>query len=471
MSYPRDLLGHGAHPPDPRWPGDAAIVLQIVVNYEEGGERCLLHGDTESEAFLSEIPAAGPWGGRRHWNMETIYDYGARAGFWRLHRILTERAMPATCFGVAMALARAPEAVTAMQEAGWEIASHGLRWIDYGNHGIAAERADMEAAIALHEAVAGAAPRGWYTGRCSANTVFLAAETGRFTYVADSYADELPYWQQTPTGPQLIVPYTLDANDARFSTAPGFSDPEHFTHYLCMAFDRLYAEGVQGRPVIMNLGLHCRLAGRPARAEALARFLDYVRQHDRVWVATRLEIAEHWAQHFPAPSGLLPSTLDRAAFVATYGGIFEHSPWIAEEAWTFGIGGAQDTATGLHAALRTRFRLASPERRLAVLRAHPDLAGRLAEARRLTPESMAEQASAGLDTLTDGERARFQELNAAYTARFGFPFIMAVKGRTKAEILAAFEARLGNDAETEFATACTEVERIARLRLDAALSP
>ncbi|MEM9762898.1 MAG: allantoinase PuuE [Pseudomonadota bacterium] len=472
MPYPRDLLGHGATPPDPAWPGGARVALQVVLNFEEGGERCLLHGDGESEAFLSEIPGAEPWAGRRHWNMETIYDYGARVGFWRLHRLLTERGVPVTVFAVTSAIARAPAQVAAMQEAGWEIACHGMKWIDYANHGRDAEKAEMAAAVRLHQAVTGAPPKGWYTGRCSVNTVDLAAELGGFTYAADSYADELPYWQPTPSGPQLVVPYTLDANDMRIGTSPGFSTPEQFEAYLRGTFDRLWAEGGDGRPAMMSVGLHCRLAGRPGRAAALARFLDHVAAHEGVWMATRLEIAEHWARLHPArDAGQPPSAMDRAAFVAAFGGVFEHSPWIAEEAWDFGIGPAMDTAPGLHAALRTRFRLADPARRRAVLEAHPDLAGKLASARMLTAESAKEQAGAGLDALTEAEKARFTALNDAYRARFGHPFIMAVKGRGKAEILAAFEARLANEAAAELETACAEVEKIARFRLEELLGP
>ncbi|MEM9784165.1 MAG: 2-oxo-4-hydroxy-4-carboxy-5-ureidoimidazoline decarboxylase, partial [Pseudomonadota bacterium] len=239
--------------------------------------------------------------------------------------------------------------------------------------------------------------------------------------------------------------------------------------YLRDSFDMLYAEGAAGSPKMMSIGLHCRLAGRPGRAAALQRFLDHAQGHEGVWFARRIDIAEHWHRHHPPPDRPAPSRLDREAFVATYGGVFEHSAWIAERAYDEGLGAANDTALGLHAAMTTQFRLASEAERMAVLRAHPDLAGRLAAAARLTPDSAAEQAGAGLDALTDAERARFGELNAAYGARFGFPFIMAVKGRSKAEILAAFEARLDNDAATECAAACAEVETIARLRLAALL--
>ncbi|TCP41850.1 allantoinase PuuE [Rhodovulum marinum] len=463
--YPRDLRGYGPTPPDPKWPGGARLALQFVINYEEGGENCLLHGDEASEAFLSEIVGAAAWQGQRHWNMETIYDYGARAGFWRLHRMFTERAMPVTVYGVATALARGPEQVAAMQAAGWEIASHGLKWIEYKDYSEADERAHMEEAKRLHVAVTGAAPRGWYTGRCSMQTVRLAAEDGGFEYVADSYADELPFWMRVGDRHQLVVPYTLDANDMRFATPQGFNSGDQFFAYLKDSFDLLLEEGRAGAPKMMSVGLHCRLVGRPGRAQALKRFLDYVAGHEDVWVARRIDIARHWAATHPPQALDRPSEMDCEAFVARFGGVFEHSPWIAEEAHGLELGPAHDCALGVHNALARIFRMAPPEKRLDVLKAHPDLAGKLAEARRLTPESTAEQASAGLDALTDAERARFQDLNARYTGRFGFPFIIAVRDHDKASILAAFERRLENDAETEFAEACAQVERIALHRL------
>ena len=463
--YPRDMIGHGAAPPDPRWPGDARIAVQIVVNYEEGGENCLLHGDPASEAFLSEIVGAEAWPGQRHWNMESLYEYGARAGFWRLHRLLTARGIPATVFGVATALARGPAQVAAMQAAGWEIASHGLKWIEHAGLPEAEERAQIAEAIRLHEEVTGARPRGWYTGRCSMNTVRLAAEAG-MEYIADSYADDLPYWLRIAERDQLIVPYTLDANDMRFATPQGFNSGAQFEAYLRDSFDMLYAEGRAGAAKMMSVGLHCRLAGRPGRAAALARFLDYAAGHDGVWFARRIDIARHWAATHPPAAQERPSEMDRARFVERFGGVFEHSPWIAEGAWALELGPAHDTAAGLHNALARVFRAAPQERRLEVLRAHPDLAGKLARARRLTEESTAEQASAGLDALTDDERARFTRLNAAYTEKHGFPFIIAVRDHDKPSILAAFERRLGNDSATEIAEACAQVERIARLRLD-----
>ncbi|WP_075292434.1 allantoinase PuuE [Pararhizobium arenae] len=466
MRYIRDMHGYGAAPPVAAWPNGARIAVQIVVNYEEGGENCVLHGDAASEAFLSEIVGAQPWAGQRHWNMESIYEYGARAGFWRLHRLLTERDIPVTVYGVATALQRSPAQVAAMQEAGWEIASHGLKWVEHKDMDRETERASIAEAIRLHTAVTGERPRGWYTGRCSENTVDLIAEEGGFAYVSDSYADDLPYWHAHGGRQQLVVPYTLDTNDMRFATAQGFNSGQQFFDYLKDTFDLLYAEGAAGQPKMMNIGLHCRLAGRPGRAMALARFLDYVRSHDQVWLARRIEIAEHWAKtHPPQANDNRPSCLAENEFVDRFGGVFEHSEWIARRAHAGELGAANDTAIGLHAALAGVFRAATEEERLGVLNAHPDLAGKLALAKRLTESSTHEQASAGLDALTDAERARFTTLNDNYVSTFGFPFIMAVKGRSKDEILAAFESRIANDRETEFDTACRQVERIALLRL------
>jgi putative urate catabolism protein len=298
--YPRDLVGYGRTPPHPRWPSDAHVAVQFVINYEEGGENSILHGDAASEAFLSEIVGAQPWPGQRHMNMESIYEFGSRAGFWRLWRLFTERAMPVTVFAVATALARNREAAAAMQEAGWEIASHGLKWIDYKDFSKDDERAHVLEAIRVHTDVTGERPLGMYQGRTSERTLDIVMEEGGFLYSADSYADELPYWVRGPRGPQLIVPYTLDANDMRFATPQGFNSGDQFFAYLKDSFDVLYAEGKRGQPKMMSVGLHCRLVGRPGRAAALARFLDYVQAHDRVWVPTRLDIARHWiAQHPP----------------------------------------------------------------------------------------------------------------------------------------------------------------------------
>ncbi|WGV14693.1 allantoinase PuuE [Fuscovulum ytuae] len=463
--YPRDFRGHGPTPPDAKWPGGAKIAISLVLNYEEGGENNLLHGDAQSEAFLSDIAGAQPWPGMRHWNMESLYDYGARAGFWRLHRLFTERGLPVTIYGVTSALARNPEQVAAMKSAGWEIASHGLKWVDHRDMPEDAERAQIAESFRLHEEVVGAPPRGWYTGRCSMNTVRLTAETARLDWISDTYDDDLPYWLELGDRDQLVIPYTLEANDMRFATAPGYIEGEQFFTYLRDSFDTLYAEGLDGRAKMFSIGLHCRLIGRPGKIAGLKRFLDYAQEHDGVWFARRIDIARHWAATHPHRRIERPSQMTRERFVTRFGGIFEHSPWIAEGAWSLELGPAHDCATGLHNALTRIFRSAPRDQRLAVLRAHPDLAGKLAAAKRLTPESTAEQASAALDALTDDERTRFQRLNADYVATHGFPFIIAVRDNTKASILQAFETRIGNDSDTEFATACAQVERIAELRL------
>ncbi len=299
VSYPRDMKGYGRAIPDPKWPGGAYVAVQFVLNYEEGGENNILHGDAASEAFLSEIVGAQPWPGQRHWNMESIYEYGARAGFWRLWRMFTSARIPLTIYGVATALERSPDQTSAMKEAGWEIASHGLKWIEYRDFTEAAERADLNEAIRLHTRLLGERPLGWYTGRCSVNTTKLVMEEGGFLYSSDSYADDLPYWIDRPQGGKhLIIPYTLDANDMRFATAQGFNSGEQFFAYLKDSFDCLYEEGRRGSPKMMSVGLHCRLAGRPGRALALKRFLDHVAAHEHVWLARRIDIARHWHKYF-----------------------------------------------------------------------------------------------------------------------------------------------------------------------------
>ncbi|MGH1484450.1 MAG: allantoinase PuuE [Geminicoccales bacterium] len=470
LRYPRDLHGYGASAPDPKWPHGAKIAVQFVLNYEEGGENCVLHGDTASEAFLSEVVGAQPWQGQRHWNMESMYEYGARAGFWRLHRLFIELAVPVTVYGVATALARSPAQVEAMQAAGWEIASHGLKWIEYKDFSPEDERAHLLEAVRLHTEVTGERPLGWYTGRCSEQTVDLVAEEGGFLYVADSYADDLPYWHRAHKRDQLIVPYTLDANDMRFATPQGFNAGDQFFSYLKDSFDALYAEGQAGMPKMLSIGLHCRLIGRPGRVQALRRFIEYVKAHNDVWLARRVDIAHHWHEHHPPRVDRpRPSAMDRRSFVEVFGGVFEHSPWIAEGAFALELGPAHDSAAGLHNALARVFRKADDQERLGVLTAHPDLAGKLAAAKRLTTESTEEQAGAGLDQLTDEERAAFTDLNDAYVRKNGFPFIIAVRDHDKASILEAFQRRLNHDRETEFAEACRQVERIARLRLEAML--
>jgi OHCU decarboxylase len=462
--YPRDLAGYGRNPPHPHWPGKARIAVQFVINYEEGAENNVLHGDAASEAFLSEIVGAAPWPGQRHMNMESIYEYGPRAGYWRLWRMFTERDMPVTVFAVASALQRYPEIVASMQEAGWEIATHGLKWIDYRDVPAEKERADIIEAIRIQRKLTGERPLGFYQGRSSERTTPLMMEEGGFLYSADSYADELPYWLSGPKGPQLRVPYTLDANDMRFATPQGFNSGDQFFAYLKDSFDTLYAEG-ETAPKMMSIGLHCRLVGRPGRAAALARFLDYVKSHDAIWVATRLDIARHWIRHHPPAGGYRPSAVPKGLFVEVFGRIWENAPWVAEATWEAGITAAHDNAATLHAAMVKVLRTNSPERLKNLLLGHPDLAGKLAAAGEMTAESVGEQASAGLDRLTTDERVRFTALNEAYKARFGIPFIMAVAGASKDAILESFETRLKSTPEAEFETALGQVEKISLLRL------
>jgi putative urate catabolism protein len=309
-NYPRDLAGYGRNPPHPHWPGQARIALQFVLNYEEGGENSVLHGDPASETFLSEIIGAQAFP-TRHMSMESLYEYGSRAGLWRLLRMFEERGLPLTVFGVAMALKRNPEAVAAFRELGHEIACHGLRWISYQDVDEDTERAHMREAVEIIRELTGAAPQGWYTGRDSPNTRRLVVEHGGFTYDADYYGDDLPFWQRVEylgadgepaVKPHLVVPYTLDTNDMRFAAMQGFNSGSQFFDYLKDAFDVLYAEGDPNglnRPKMLSIGLHCRLAGRPGRAAALARFLDYVQQHNHVWVARRIDIANHWHSWHP----------------------------------------------------------------------------------------------------------------------------------------------------------------------------
>ena len=309
-NYPRDLIGYGPKPPHAQWPNKARIALQFVLNYEEGAENSVLHGDAGSETFLSEIIGAASFS-NRHMSMESLYEYGSRAGLWRLLRMFEERKLPLTIFGVSMALKRHPEAVAAFKELGHEIACHGLRWITYQNMDEATERAHMKEAVEIIREMTGSAPLGWYTGRDSPQTRKLVMEHGGFRYDSDYYGDDLPFWQKVDftnqdglsvSEPQLILPYTLDTNDMRFAAAQGFNSGTQFFDYLKDAFDVLYAEGDPNglnQPKMLNIGLHCRIVGRPARAASLARFLDYVQSHDNVWITRRIDIAEHWRKVHP----------------------------------------------------------------------------------------------------------------------------------------------------------------------------
>jgi len=305
--YPRDLIGYGPRPPHPHWPGDARIAVQFVLNYEEGAENCVLDGDEASETFLSEMTPAQAFP-NRHMSMESLYEYGSRAGVWRVLRAFERRGLPLTVFGVARAMQRNPEATAAFLELGHEIACHGLRWQSYQLVDEETERAHMRAAIDILTELTGTRPLGWYTGRDSPQTRRLVVEAGGFTYDSDSYADDLPYWVRVPKGPggqtvdHLVVPYTLDTNDMRFSSPAGFPSGEQFFAHLRDAFDVLYAEGVEGAPKMLSVGLHCRLVGRPARLASLERFLDHVQAHEKVWITRRIDIANHWRATHPANS-------------------------------------------------------------------------------------------------------------------------------------------------------------------------
>ena len=297
-AYPRDLKGHGAAPPQADWPGGARIALQFVINYEEGGENCILHGDATSEAFLSEIIGAKAREGVRHMSMESIYEYGSRVGVWRLFDLFKSRDIPVTVFAVAMALERHLDVAEAALKNGFEICSHGYRWIDYQYVPEDIEREHMNIAIEIQKRITGARPLGWYTGRTSPNTRHLVADEGGFLYDADDYSDDLPFWSTVSNTPHLVVPYTLDANDMRFGSAQGFNAGNQFFNYLKDSFDTLHEEGAQ-TPRMMSVGLHCRIAGRPGRFAALKRFVDYARSHDDVWFCRRIDIARHWRDRHP----------------------------------------------------------------------------------------------------------------------------------------------------------------------------
>lgn len=442
MVYPRDMVGYGAKPPALNFPNKAKIAVQFVVNYEEGGENNILHGDKGSEAFLSEIIGAESWIAQRHMNMESIYEYGARAGFWRVLELFKAYKMPVTAFAIATALQRSPLQTKAMIEAGWEMATHGLKWINYRDFSYDEERAHIEAAVRLHEQCTGTKPLGIYQGRTSEHTVQITKDMGCFLYSADSYADDVPYWSDG----QIMMPYTLDANDMRFATNQGFNTGEQFYTYLKDSFDCLYAEGGK----MMSVGLHLRLVGRPGRFQALKKFVDYVTSHQDVWVATRADIATHFAREIP------DEKMNKPAFIARFSDIYEHTPQIAER--VYGYSG------NLHEAMSEAMNAMTRDEKLALIRAHPDLAGKLAV---LTPDSAKEQQGAGLDRLSPAEFSRFTALNDAYKTKFGFPFIFAVKGKTKDDILKSFETRIHHDAESEFAECLRQIDKIAGFRLEA----
>ena len=292
----RDLIGYGSNLPKVEWPNKARIAVQIVLNYEEGAENCVLNGDKNSEVFLSEIIGAQPIKGR-HMNMESLYEYGSRVGFWRLHNLFQEKKIPITIFGVGMALEKNPEICKAIIEADYEVASHGWRWIDYQNIKKSEEKKHMQLAIKAHTKIFGKRPDGWYTGRCSPNTRDLVMEDDGFLYDSDSYSDDLPYWESRNKKKQLIIPYTLDNNDMRFATNQGFNTGDHFYSYLKDSFDALYEEG-RTNPKMMSVGLHCRIIGKPGRIQSLKKFLDYIQKHEDIWICKRVDIAKHWIKNY-----------------------------------------------------------------------------------------------------------------------------------------------------------------------------
>ncbi len=359
MIYERNMRGYGQHVPDAKWPGGAKIAVQFVLNYEEGGENCILHGDAASEAFLSDIPGAAQWPGQRHWNMESLYEYGARAGFWRLHRLFTGAGIPLTIYGVATALARSPEQVHAMKTAGWEIASHGLKWVEHKDMAEAEERQAIAEAVSLHTEIVGERPRGWYTGRCSINTVRLVAEEGGFDYISDTYDDDLPHWIEVGDRDQLIIPYTLEANDMRFATAPGYITGEQFFQYLKDSFDVLYAEGEQGHAKMLSIGLHCRLIGRPGKLAGLQRFIDYIQGFEDVWRPRRIDIAEHWSATHPNKRVPKVSDMTDEDFIERFGSLAADIPGLVERAAGLERGPAHDCVIGMHSLLCRALRLMS----------------------------------------------------------------------------------------------------------------
>ena len=464
--YPRNLIGHYGNQQKISWPNNAKIAIQFVVNYEEGGENCILHGDQQSEAFLSEIIGAQPWNNQRHWNMESIYDYGARAGFWRLKDLFTEASIPVTVYGVATALARSPDQMLAMQNAGWEIASHGYKWIDYKDFHRDDEAEQIKMAIELHQQVTGTRPKGWYTGRCSHNTVDLVCEMGGFAYISDSYADDLPYWHIHEGKPHLIIPYTLDANDMRFAAPQGFNSGDQFFTYLRDSFDSLYREGENGYPKMLSIGLHCRLIGRPGRIESLRRFIEYIQAHDQVWYTRRIDIANFWHQNYPCDTEEYynkPSHMDRSSFIEKFSDVFKNASWLAKSTFELELGPAHDTVTGLHNAFCRAFRAAGKEKKLAVLIAQPNFIDELVTID--TPRKNGCQDTDDFINLKSNERMLFTDLTDQYLSKFGYHLIVSVKDLSKKEVTKLFEERLKNDKEIEFSLACREIEKIALLHL------
>ena len=447
--YPRDLSGKFCQPDQIKWPNDEKIAVQFVLNYEEGGENCLLHGDSQSEGFLSEIVSAVPWQNQRHWNMESIYEYGARAGFWRIYELFSEHAIPITVYAIATALARSPEQVHAMQSANWEIASHGYKWIEHKDLSPHEEEVQIKKAIELHKSVTGETPKGWYTGRASINSVDLICKQGSLEYISDSYADDLPYWYVYRDKPQLIIPYTLDANDMRFASAQGFNSGDQFFTYLKDSFDSLYREGAKGKPKMLSIGLHCRLIGRPGRIESLFKFLSYIRGFNDVWYPRRIDISDYWHANYPFDMTLWKkraTALSEQAFIAKFSAVFENGLWIAEDAFKLELGPSHNTAIGLHNAFCRIFRSASYEKRRKLVEQHSGGYKKPVIFEKLISEQDKELASA---------------LDDEYTKKFGFKYTLSETDANNCDVLQNLKDRLATDYSTEFKQNCRQIEKIA----------
>ena len=447
--YPRDLSGKFCQPDQIKWPNDEKIAVQFVLNYEEGGENCLLHGDSQSEGFLSEIVSAVPWQNQRHWNMESIYEYGARAGFWRIYELFSEHAIPITVYAIATALARSPEQVHAMQSANWEIASHGYKWIEHKDLSPHEEEVQIKKAIELHKSVTGETPKGWYTGRASINSVDLICKQGSLEYISDSYADDLPYWYVYRDKPQLIIPYTLDANDMRFASAQGFNSGDQFFTYLKDSFDSLYREGAKGKPKMLSIGLHCRLIGRPGRIESLFKFLSYIRGFNDVWYPRRIDISDYWRANYPFDMTLWKrraTALSEQAFIAKFSAVFENGLWIAEDAFKLELGPSHNTAIGLHNAFCRIFRSASYEKRRKLVEQHSGGYKKPVIFEKLISEQDKELAGA---------------LDDEYTKKFGFKYTLSETDANNCDVLQNLKDRLATDYSTEFKQNCRQIEKIA----------
>ena len=447
--YPRDLSGKFCQPVQIKWPNNEKIAVQFVLNYEEGGENCLLHGDSQSEGFLSEIVSAVPWQNQRHWNMESIYEYGARAGFWRIYELFSEHAIPITVYAIATALARSPEQVHAMQSANWEIASHGYKWIEHKDLSPHEEEVQIKKAIDLHKSVTGETPKGWYTGRASINSVDLICKQGSLEYISDSYADDLPYWYVYRDKPQLIIPYTLDANDMRFASAQGFNSGDQFFTYLKDSFDSLYREGAKGKPKMLSIGLHCRLIGRPGRIESLFKFLSYIRGFNDVWYPRRIDISDYWHANYPFDMTLWKrraTALSEQAFIEKFSAVFENGLWIAEDAFKLELGPSHNTAIGLHNAFCRIFRSASYEKRRKLVEQHSGGYKKPVIFEKLISEQDKELAGA---------------LDDEYTKKFGFKYTLSETDANNCDVLQNLKDRLATDYSTEFKQNCRQIEKIA----------